>query len=313
MSDGGARAIDFAVLAQAAEWFALLGGERVPECERERWRDWLAQSAQHRLAWQRVEQIGSHFGELPAAPALRALQAPARTRRHTVQMLGIAGLAAACGWLGGGAQLWRHWSADYRTGIGERRALTLADGSRLWLNSGSSVDVRYDDASRRLRLHRGELLLATARDARPLQVASPHGWVRSLDARFSLRCDAAGSTLSVFEGAVVLDATGLHIEAGEQCRFDGGGDVQRSHAEVRREAWSRGLLVADNLSLDLFVEEFGQHHRAHFEVAPAVAALRLVGTYPLDDLDRTLATLQETLPVVVRRPLPWWIGIDARA
>ena len=38
---GGASPIDFVVLQQAADWFALLRDERVSELDRQAWQRWL--------------------------------------------------------------------------------------------------------------------------------------------------------------------------------------------------------------------------------------------------------------------------------
>ena len=43
-----------------------------------------------------------------------------------------------------------------------------------------------------------------------------------------------------------------------------------------------------------------------------VAELRLVGAFPLGDTDRILASLEESLPLRVRRTLPWWVSVEPR-
>ncbi len=308
-----AERVDLAVLEQAAEWFALLGAERIDNSDRERWQQWLQASPVHRNAWQQVQLIGSRLQALPASPAMRALQAPTLTRRRVLRATGTLGLLSGV-WLAGGG-LWRYLSTDLRTGIGERREVALADGSQLWLNSGTRVDIEFTAQQRLIALREGEILVTTAHDSRPLRVQSPHGLMQALGTRFSVRSDRDASVLAVFDGAVELQCAGrsVRLYAGEQCRFDAVGADAPVLAEVRREAWTRGLLVADNLRLDEVMHELSQHHRAHFAVAGEVAALRLVGTYRLDDIEHTLAAVQQTLPVVVRRPVPWWISVDARS
>jgi len=54
---------------------------------------------------------------------------------------------------------------NYQTATGERSTYTLADGSSLMLNTGSSVDIVFDDKQRLLRLRAGEVLVQTAKDS----------------------------------------------------------------------------------------------------------------------------------------------------
>lgn len=313
------EAIEFAVLEQAAEWFAQLGDDGADDEVRACWHAWLAASPSHRLAWQRVESIGGQFAQLPAMPASQALQsACARgcvNRRQVVKALALAGVAVGIGGSLVRSPLWARWSADFSTGIGERRDFALADGSRLWLNSGSAADVAFCADARIIDLHRGEALIEMAADPRSLKVRTAAGTVVSAGKRFSVRCDERRAHLAVFDGSAAIrtraggDAV---VGAGEQRWFSPERIEVVESVEQRRQAWTRGLLVAENLRLDDFFAELSRQHRVHFAVAPAVAGLRLVGAYPLDDIDHIIATLEETLPVAVRRPLPWWIAVDAR-
>ena len=45
---------------------------------------------------------------------------------------------------------------------------------------------------------------------------------------------------------------------------------------------------------------------------PRVAELRLTGVYPLDDTDRALATLEESLPVKLEWTTRYWLSVQPR-
>ena len=64
--------------------------------------------------------------------------------------------------------------------------------------------------------------------------------------------------------------------------------------------------------LTLALRHFGQYRSGHLGWDPAVAELRLVGAFPLGDTDRILASLEESLPLRVRRTLPWWVSVEPR-
>jgi transmembrane sensor len=77
-------------------------------------------------------------------------------------------------------------------------------------------------------------------------------------------------------------------------------------------AWSRKLLIATQMRLGDFLQELGRYRHGHLACDPALANLRLVGSYPLGDTDHALDMLQATLPVQVKRTLPWWVTVTPR-
>ena len=59
----------------------------------------------------------------------------------------------------------------YRTGLNERRVVTLKDGSKVSLDAMSKISVRYSDDARRLTLQRGQARFDVAHDvSRPFSV-----------------------------------------------------------------------------------------------------------------------------------------------
>jgi transmembrane sensor len=309
-------------LQEAAEWFACLSDPAavgaVREADRERWRAWLRAHPDHALAWQRVELVTQRLAPLAGAGRLarQALESRRSGRRRTLKTLALFATA-------GGAALalsrlpWREWEhayaqdrAAYRTALGERRALVLADGGRAWLGSASALDAAYSQDLRRLRLYAGELLVETAPDSRepprPFVVDTLHGRLRALGTRFAVRTESASTRVDLLEGAleIVLDGdrSSPHpVRAGEHAVFDRRRVLARGPASPGRAAWARGLLVADGMRLDELLGELGRWHALAIECDAGVAALRVVGTYPLDHPERVLAALEASLPVRVLR------------
>ncbi|WP_193385242.1 FecR family protein, partial [Rubrivivax gelatinosus] len=124
----------------------------------------------------------------------------------------------------------------------------LADGTRLALNSGSAVDLRYGATERRLVLRRGEILVETAPDPsrRPFVVQTGAGELRPLGTRFRVRDRGEEFELAVYEGAVeVRPATGAArvLAAGEQARFDAAGVGPEIIAAAFRQGEAEGCVV----------------------------------------------------------------------
>ena len=130
-----------------------------------------------------------------------------------------------------------------------------------------------------------------------------------------MRQRQADELLSVFEGAVAIqtlgDASSRWSTLGSRPSYAANGIGELNPADGNRAAWANGVLLAENMSLKTFAAELSQHHHGRLEVDPAVANLTLLGAFPLDDLERTLNMVETTLPVKVRRIMPWWIKIEA--
>ena len=312
----------FEDLQQAAAWFAVLQSGATSDAERAQWRRWLDTGPQQRAAWQRVEAVSGEFAGLAGLPARQALDRRAvdGRRRAALRTLAIVPIAGLAGWLVAGHVPWRGWVAAHRTGTGERREIVLADGSQLWLNTATAVDIDFSPTLRRIVLHAGELLVSSGHDAafatRPLVVDVPQGRLTALGTRFSVRQEEGVVRLAVFEGAVeARPADGgppRTLSAGQRARVFADRVDAPAPVAVDDDAWTRGMLVADGMRLSDFIAELGRYRPGYLGCAPEVAGLRIVGAYPLADTDRILDALQATLPVWVHRPMPWWTVVGAR-
>jgi len=318
---------DFDSLQQAADWFALLRADGATDQDRIAWRAWLGERTEHARAWRHVEAVSQRFAPLRAGGAEAALAGAAVARKGALKRRQLLGSSAIA--LGTGALVWLGWrypplrdqalafAADYATATGERRALLLADGSRIWLNAGSALNVEYRDSARCLMLLRGEILIETARDRaqRPFYVESRFGRMQALGTRFSVRLTENLVQLDVYDGEVAIRnhaGASVNVTAGGQARFDADLIVSTASADPAREAWSRGVVLADNLPLKALVNELGRYRKGYLDVAPEVADMLVMGVFPADDSDRALDMLERNLPVRVQRPLPWWTSIVAR-
>ncbi|PAT34420.1 FecR domain-containing protein [Vandammella animalimorsus] len=334
-----------AAMEQAAQWFALLQSGQASAADRQRWQDWLAANAEHRRAWAYAEAVGQDLAQLrasahPPTLAEHLLSAQRRlARRRTLLGLALMAGSGSLGWA-----LWRHtslpqtvlaWQADERTATGQIRALTLPDGTRLWLNTASAVNLRYGPAERRVELLRGEVLIATAPDAAPAQAPArarpfvldtPHGRLHALGTRFAARLldDDAQTLASVSEGAVQLlapgatpaDATAVApapiLRAGQQARLGPQGVQHIATADPLAQSWASGTLQAQGMALQALADELGRYWSGHISVHEAVAQRTVFGSFDVRDVPRSLHALQAALPVRVSQPLPWWIRIQPR-
>lgn len=317
-----------AAMEAAAEWYALLRSGEASETDRANWQAWLTASPDHRGAWGYVESVARNFTPLQTTPEPQrtASNLWAANLRVLQRRRALAGIAAFAGtgllaWAG-----WRHTPvaqlvvaqlADHRTGTGETRDITLIDGTRVWLNAETAFNADYQARLRRLQIVAGEILVDTAADTiRPFVVDTPHGRLRALGTRFTVRLADDGTTfLAVYEGAVEIHNSAGEITvipAGQQTCFSADAIEPQAAADIAREVWSRGVLLARDITLGEVVAELRHHRKGHLGLAPELAELRVFGSFPLKNTDEALAMLENILPVRIQRTLPWWVSIEAR-
>ncbi len=309
--------LDYQVLQAAAQWFAVLQADAVSESDRQAWCAWVA-IPEHAKAWQRVEQISGRFEPLtdgPFSPAANVLlQRREPNRRQAFKTLSILCGGALLAFAGG-ASPWRSWAADHRTDVGEVRDWRLEDGSRLWLNTDSAMAVAFTDQARQLSLYRGEALLQASAERRPLLLRTSEGDLQVHGvAKFSVLQRDGNTQLSVFEGAVDIRPAGgdgaRTVVQGQQTVFDNRHIKPERPVQPGRQAWSSGVLLADDLRLDEFIAELARYRQGYLGCDPRIAGLRVVGAYPLADTERILDALASTLPLRINRRLPWWVSLE---
>lgn len=297
-------AIPDSVARRAVEWMVELQSDPLPDKLLRDWAQWRSSHPDHERAWQRIEAVNGRLRTLGAPhPATAALLTPRGSgqRRQAVKALAVAFFAGGLAWLMEDEVPWREWSADERTATGVRRAMALADGTRVALNTRSAFDVHYSAAERRLRLQAGEILVATARDGgrRPCFVDTAQGSLQALGTRFAVRLYERVTQVSVFEGAVELRPRNGNeprvLRAGQQAFFGSETIMPSQAADEDSVAWTDGYLIARSLRLCDFLAELARHSDVALGCASAVAGLKVSGSYRLDDVQRVLATVAVTL------------------
>ncbi|WP_313621156.1 FecR domain-containing protein [Achromobacter sp.] len=319
---GELPAVERNVAREAARWLLRLSSERATDADVHACEQWRASKAEHEHAWQRAQRVNARFGLVPSALGMATLNRPEfKSRRAALKMLVALVVAGPAGWAA-----WRadplDWSADYRSAAGERRDLKLADGSTLFLNTASAVDVLFDEETRLLRLRSGEIAVHAVADLsthpRPFIVRTRQGDIEAQASRFCVRQEGARCRVSVQEGRVRLSsgaqpATFVNLSAGEQSSLSPEGVDAPSPADPHASDWLRGVLYANELRLDAFAAELGRYRQGILRCDPEIAHLRISGAFQLHDTDAVLAALPATLPVQVRYRTPYWVTIAPRA
>lgn len=313
-----------AVLQRAAEWMARLWAEDASAADADACAAWRAAHPEHERAWARLQRFARQFEALPREVARGALTPASRRvtgRRRALQLLGLIAAGGGTALLAHESRLWQRAASDYRTFVGETRAIMLADGTQVVLDTASAIDVRYGASERRIVLRAGAILVTSAHEAtspyRPLLVATPHGTATALGTRFSVRIDDGASMVAVFQGAVALQpsqdsAAPVHLQAGQRAGYTRLAVQEIASVEDSAAAWAHGSLVAERMRLDDLLAELGRYRHGVLRCDESIAALRVTGVYSLRDTDRSVANLALSLPAQLRYRTRYWVSMGPR-
>lgn len=213
-----------AIEEEAALWIARLDGrDSLPASESAALKDWIAQSAQHRDALERMSELWSGLacledlnyieddfeGGQPTANVSNPETAPQTQKRPhwwTGAAVAASLLIAAAGSLlidfGGQYEL---QTGHFATAIGEQETVLLTDGSKIILNTNSEITVDLGDDRRSINLLRGEAHFDVAPDAeRPFLVYANDGIVKAVGTAFTVHLRKTSVEVTVSEGVVAL-------------------------------------------------------------------------------------------------------------
>jgi len=299
-----------AILADAVDWYVRLHESNVDDSTRSAWQAWVAADRRHAEAWARLEQLQCHLDNAPSGAA-QTLAIARRDRRNAVKALTMLLGVGVVGWQGYRVSPWR---CDYSTRIGERQQFSLADGTRLDLNTDSRADVTFDAGQRLIHLHQGEILVETAKDPRPLSVRTVSGDILALGTRFSVRQHAASTRVAVAAHAVEVrprrSSEVVRIDSGYSMSFNADSVEPLRALPPDALAWVQGMLVSVDWRLGDVIHELARYRPGYLGCSPQVAELRLSGAFNLDDTDVALLSLEDALLIRARRMTRYWVRVE---
>jgi transmembrane sensor len=264
----------------AIEWFVRLReGPLSPE-ETKNFEDWRADPA-HRAAFEDVLHMYGHLAGMSGSRRTRRASAPRVRRAAALAFATMAAFAI----FSPHEEIVLRLRADHYAGVGERKLLTLEDGSRVQLDSRSAIDVRYTANERRLTLLAGEAWFEAAPDSsRPFVVEAGEGRVTALGTIFDVALETSGARVTTLERRVAVSSGGKTtiVEAGRQTGFERNTPA-RAPEPVDTDAataWRRGKLIVDRRPLEEALAALGRYHHGYIRcIGPSVCARRISGVF----------------------------------
>jgi transmembrane sensor len=285
--------------AEAAAWLARLRADDRTRDDEVRFRQWLAADPVNAERFEYVSTIWEDMDALRDVP--RSEPVPRKLTRR-----GLLTGSLAVFTVGGLGLQWSIATAGvYTTARGEQRRLTLEDGSRLLLNTDTSVKVRFDEERRRIDLRRGQALFEVSADPRPFYVNAGAHDLTVRRGRFDMRRDTAHLSVLAIDGVATLaqESAGetplVRIGAGERVRVDAGNHVEQDRPNLNDvSAWQSGNAVFRGEPLSRVVTEMNRYtERELVLMDERAAALRISGVYRVGDNGAFARSLGKLLPI----------------
>lgn len=301
------------VALAAATWFSRRGNL---DAQAE-FAAWLAADALHAQAYAQLKDTHRNARKIPAQVAARWTVPAPSPRRPLLRSVRVLPYAAAAMLLlsvgAGGYQWWQQptFSQSYATARGQRLAVALPDGSKVQLDTATQLHVTVYRQRREVRLAHGEALFQVqAKQGQPFDVLSGPLTVTVVGTQFSVRNTVAHDgqlRVAVQHGQVRVAGARqdlVDLRAGQGVSSDAGGRLSdvASLAPGSVAPWRDGRVTFDNVPLGTALAEFERYGDTGLAVRdPAVARLRIGGSFSLTQLDRFASALPQLLPVHVVR------------
>ncbi|HEU4469920.1 MAG TPA: FecR domain-containing protein [Flavisolibacter sp.] len=133
---------------------------------------------------------------------------------------------------------------------GQQYALSLSDGSKVWLNAGSSLRYpsNFNGGWRGVELN-GEAYFEIAKNGSPFTVNTKTGTIRVLGTRFNVQAYEDGTPLcaTLVEGGIALytGIDSLRLRPGQAARVSGGSGIKLYKSADIEQAlgWKSGMFI----------------------------------------------------------------------
>jgi len=329
---------------QAAHWWELLDGDSASTSDHREFGDWVAKSPERVEAFLQTARLikaaKSPLVKWPNTSAevlIRDAKASAKTvlpfslprsttsvtvdqARHPSNR--IAWAAAAVLLLGIGLTLFvLEAPRVFTTALGEQRSVLLADGSRMTLNTASTVEVKMHKSSREIRLVQGEALFEVLHDAaRPFVVHAGSAVLKDMGTSFNVDMRSSATTVTVVEGQVDVESVGENSAA--QASYGAGealgalilvanervvvtpagvGAPQHGINVAASVAWTQRQLMFEHRPLSEVAEEFNRYNKDRIEIeSEELKRQEVTGVFEAEDPRSFVAFLASIPGVEIR-------------
>ena len=229
-------------------------------------------------AWQRLQETIDHADEEETSPAHTGRTVHMQWWHKAVAaaaIIVIIGCAAIWSFSGSTATQTYLCSAP----AGSKTQVTLPDGSKVWLNGGSSLAYtnQFNDDNRRVELHGEAYFEVQKHQGKPFTVHTQGYDVTVKGTKFNVSAydDDPISTTTLMEGKVELSdgKQNLSLVPGDAVQLDKAtGQLQRHATDGFADGWRSGRLMYPDITLEQFVRVLSRQYNVNVHLADSHSA-----------------------------------------
>lgn len=346
------------ILRAAHEWHTKLTELDVGDEERRAFAAWRDSDPRHEELYDRAVTLHHALGTLQSEDLDAALLAPTRreiwvrfkarcadrlkvrttkeerwgavaygaTGLFAALCFGVVAFVALDGGFGGAPDA----TFNYRTALGETRAITLSDGSTLTLGAASEVTTRFDASERRAEVISGSAYFEVSSEPdRPFYVEAGDLHARVVGTVFDVTRAGEITRVAVAEGEVEVSypvliekqrssfrgtaslTVGQRIAASPESGLGAVSAIDLSSVG----AWRNDRLFYDGALLSEMVADANRYSKDTVVIEgdyDRIAAFRVRGSFNARDIDGMLSTLPVIYPLELDRSRPGFLRIVLR-
>ncbi|WP_238704561.1 FecR family protein [Pseudomonas nabeulensis] len=303
---------------QALDWFLRVQQAPQDADLREQVAHWCAVDEANAKAYRKAQRLWQLTGQLAPTtaqqwptPIARPVARPRRTRRW------VAAAIAACLVVALAPSLLLRWQADYRTGFGETRDITLSDGSVVQLDSHSAIAVDIAGTHRDVRLLTGQAFFKVMPDkSKPFHVWTKTLQVTVTGTAFNVDSTRDNPSVAVQQGSVNVDErqAGRHLASlvpGQRLTLRADRAELSTFSPSQAAAWRQGQLIADDLPISEVLTQLRRYTPGIIVLRDAkLGAQRVTGVYDLRKPQAALQAVLQPYGAKVTAYSPWLLVLS---
>lgn len=304
---------------EAALWSQRISGDSTFDADA--FGAWLEADPLHAQALAEIETACALLDvnrDLPAVLALRhearreamVVQTSAYKRQVVSKRLLLGAIAASIVVLFGTSLQWWPHEVRYETKVGERRTIVLSDGSKIDLDTASSIKVAYGMNVRRVSLFKGRAHFRVQKDrSRPFTVEVDEKTVQAVGTAFTVDRLDKHIIVTLVEGRVRIGTghrTNLKwiksdLQPGEQAVLTHGSEVMKVSRLANSESatgWLSGMLTFDDEPLMNVVARMNTYSESKIVIYDKnLRAMHVSGSFPAKENDMFVKALESYYPI----------------
>jgi transmembrane sensor len=302
---------------EAGIWLVRLTADDVTQADVQAFKRWQRTSDAHRAAFDEAKLQWKLMK--PALSLMLATQndhaerqaytnKPGAGRRRFIQgafgAAAVAGVAVVYPPMG----LWpalATWGADYRTGVGEQRALVMGQDVSVTLNTQTSIQqVMQGGEAIGMHLLEGEVAVDLPAHMRTFVVQAGAGKNSAVDGRFTVKYLQGAVCVTCLEGSVDIEhPAGMRQLAARQSVIYRQSQFEQivSVDEEDATSWRKGELVFRQVPLVQVLQEINRYRTGHVMLMKAsVEQEKVSGRFPIAILDDAVLQIQHSFGLNAR-------------